>query len=233
MHPDKKVKALNRLADEYDRCTKCPNLCDPAGRTRNHVPFGTGNADADVLIVGEAAGDKEDRANEPFVGASGRLLDKLLHTVESAREEVFITNVVLCRPTMEDSPTVNRKPTPAEVGSCSERLHRTIDIVDPFVVIMLGAVAVQALTKERSVASIAQNRNLPRLIVQHRGEFCVIPRVGFATFHPSYLLRNDSPAKGGDLYMAVRMVQKAFKVADMFRHIYYGDPIPFRGDDLE
>jgi DNA polymerase len=109
-------------------CTRCPQLA----ATRTQVVFGSGNADADLMFVGEAPGAKEDERGLPFVGAAGKLLDELLGEVGLQREDVFIANVLKCRP------PGNRDPAPVEIENCSEYLLRQVELIQPKVICTLG-----------------------------------------------------------------------------------------------
>ena len=109
-------------------CTRCPELA----RTRTQVVFGSGNADADLMFVGEAPGAKEDEQGVPFVGAAGKLLDELLAGVGLARSDVFIANVLKCRP------PGNRDPQPGEIDNCQDYLMRQVQLIAPRVICTLG-----------------------------------------------------------------------------------------------
>jgi len=119
--------ALERIADEVRRCTRCPL----AARRTRAVP-GEGNVVSDVLLVGEGPGAREDATGRPFVGPAGQLLDELLRSIGWLREDVFITNVVKCRP------PGNRDPDPAEAAACAEYLERQERALEPAVVVTLG-----------------------------------------------------------------------------------------------
>ena len=116
-------------------CTRCPELA----RTRTQVVFGAGNADADLMFVGEAPGAREDEQGIPFVGAAGKLLEELLAEVGLARGDVFIANVLRCRP------PGNRDPQPAEIDNCSEYLLRQVELIEPRVICTLGNFATKFL----------------------------------------------------------------------------------------
>jgi DNA polymerase len=109
-------------------CVRCPELA----RTRTQVVFGAGNADADLMFVGEAPGAREDEQGIPFVGAAGKLLDELLGEVGLARADVFIANVLKCRP------PGNRDPLPAEIDNCQDYLMRQVELIEPRVICTLG-----------------------------------------------------------------------------------------------
>ncbi|MEA2218301.1 MAG: uracil-DNA glycosylase [Solirubrobacteraceae bacterium] len=126
---------LTSVYREARACTRCPQLAS----TRTQVVFGAGNADADLMFVGEAPGAKEDERGIPFVGAAGKLLDELLGEVGLAREDVFITNVLHCRP------PGNRDPLPSEIDNCQQYLMRKVELIAPKVICTLGNFATKLL----------------------------------------------------------------------------------------
>ena len=132
---DERRAELTAVYREARACTRCPELAS----TRTQVVFGAGNADADLMFVGEAPGAKEDEQGIPFVGAAGKLLDELLAEVGLARADVFIGNVLRCRP------PGNRDPLPAEIENCSEYLLRTVELIEPRVICTLGNFATKLL----------------------------------------------------------------------------------------
>ena len=233
MDAESKWNALEELSSSFSDCTMC-GLCDPKGRERRNVVFGSGDPNASILIVGEAPGEREDEIGDPFVGQAGVLLDKYLKSFCADRDDVFLCNVVCCRPTEEHDPRKNRKPSKAEILACRERLDRTIEIVDPYIVVLLGSVAMKTLTKTtRGITTIAKTKDPTRLTCTTEGMFGEVKRPAIATFHPSYLLRNDSMAEGSDLHMTYLAFQRAFRLADSFKKIYEGIEIPYRGEDDE
>lgn len=128
-------EALKALYHEAKGCTRCPELA----RTRHTVVFGAGNADADLMFVGEAPGRNEDEQGRPFVGQAGQLLDRFLAEIGLQREQVFITNVLRCRP------PGNRDPHPVEIEHCQSWLFGTIEQVQPAVICTLGNFATKLL----------------------------------------------------------------------------------------
>ena len=129
---------LVELYREASGCVRCPLH---EGRTK--VVFGSGNADADLMFVGEAPGMHEDQQGLPFVGRAGKLLDQLLEEVGLARSDVFITNVLLCRP------PGNRDPQPEEIETCKPYLHRKIELIEPKLICTLGNFATKLLTRSQ------------------------------------------------------------------------------------
>ena len=158
-------------------CTKCPHLA----ATRTQVVFGVGNPDAELMFVGEAPGEDEDRKGEPFVGKAGELLTKIIVAMGCRREDVYIANVLKCRPDMPAGEPGNRKPRPDEMQTCLPYLRRQIEIIRPRAIVALGATAMVGLTGDASPMGKLRGR-------WH--EFAGIPLM--ATYHPAYLLRNQS-----------------------------------------
>ena len=149
--------------------------CKLAGLGRTQIVFGVGNPQADLMFVGEAPGADEDIQGEPFVGRAGQLLTKIIEAIGMKREDVFIANVLKCRP------PGNRNPEPDEVEQCEPFLHRQIDIVKPKVIVALGKFAAQCLLKT--------NTPITRLRGQ---EFKYRDAILMPTYHPAFLLRTPS-----------------------------------------
>jgi uracil-DNA glycosylase len=125
--PTERREALKAVYEQAKGCTRCP-----LHQTRTTVVFGSGNADADLMFVGEAPGANEDKQGVPFVGQAGKLLTKLLNEIGLERSEVFICNTVKCRPPN------NRDPHPNEIGSCNEYLRQQVELIQPTVICTLG-----------------------------------------------------------------------------------------------
>jgi len=142
---------------------------------RKQVVFGVGNPDADLMFVGEAPGADEDLQGIPFVGRAGQLLTKIIEAIELKRDEVYIANVIKCRPPQ------NRNPEPDEVETCEPFLFQQIDVIKPKVIVALGTFAARALLRTLDPISRLRGR-----VYEYRGAK-LIP-----TFHPAYLLRNPS-----------------------------------------
>jgi uracil-DNA glycosylase family 4 len=128
-------EALKAVWQQAQTCTKCPQLAS----TRTKVVFGSGNADADLMFVGEAPGANEDRLGLPFVGQAGKLLDTLLGEIGLTRADVFVVNVLKCRP------PGNRDPLPGEIDACQDYLFRQLELIEPRVVCTLGNFATKLL----------------------------------------------------------------------------------------
>jgi DNA polymerase len=133
--PEERREALKALLHEARGCVRCPQLA----QTRTSVVFGSGNANADLMFVGEAPGRNEDLQGLPFVGQAGQLLDRLLGEIGLARADVFINNVLCCRP------PGNRDPHPNEIERCQEYLFRKIELIEPVMIVTLGNFATKLL----------------------------------------------------------------------------------------
>jgi uracil-DNA glycosylase family 4 len=154
MTHEERREALKAVFHESRGCTRCPELA----ATRTQVVFGAGNADADVMFLGEAPGANEDRKGLPFVGQAGRLLDQLLVEIGLERSEVFISNVLLCRP------PGNRDPQPVEVRNCADYTMRQLELIRPKVVCTLGNFATKLLRGDNAGITRVHGRDEVRVI---------------------------------------------------------------------
>ncbi|MEA3207186.1 MAG: uracil-DNA glycosylase [Chthoniobacter sp.] len=175
--PSEKAQRLAELRGPVLSCTKCPHLV----ASRTQVVFGVGNPDAQLMFVGEAPGEDEDLQGEPFVGKAGQLLTKIIAAMGLAREDVYIGNVLKCRPDMPPGASGNRKPRADEMQTCLPYLRVQIEIIQPRVLVALGATAMEGLLGETAPMNRLRGR-------WH--EFGGIPLM--ATYHPAYLLRNQA-----------------------------------------
>lgn len=166
----KKKPTPQSLDDFYHRikdCTKCP-----LGKTRTNFVFGAGNPHAKIMLIGEAPGREEDLQGEPFVGAAGKLLDKMLAAIKFSREDVFIANILKCRP------PENRDPRPDEIETCKPYLLKQIELIQPKIILALGRISAQVLLETKSSLG------------QLRGRFHDWNGIKFlVTYHPAALLR--------------------------------------------
>lgn len=176
--------SLENIRRELGDCRRCS-----LGEKRTNLVFGVGNANADIAFVGEAPGRDEDLRGEPFVGEAGQLLTKIVLAMGLAREDVYICNVLKCRPPN------NRNPQPDEIESCEPFLLRQLQAISPKVIVALGTFAAQTLLRTREPIS--------RL----RGRFHDYHRIPLMpTFHPAYLLRN--PAMKREVWDDMKTVLK-------------------------
>jgi uracil-DNA glycosylase family 4 len=180
---------LRQLTGELGDCQRCR-----LGRERKKIVFGVGNPRASLVIVGEAPGEQEDLTGEPFVGRSGQLLTRMLNAIQLSRDEVYICNVIKCRPPQ------NRDPLPDEIATCSPFLHRQIQAIQPRVLLTLG----------RFAAVNLMGTDLPMGELRKRtGELLGVPIV--STYHPSYLLRSPKMKKQAweDFLSVRRLLRRA------------------------
>lgn len=155
----------------YESCAACEK-CELA-KTRTNCVFGTGNREADILFVGEAPGEQEDLSGTPFVGRAGQLLDKYLYAVDIAREDVYIANILKCRPPK------NRDPLPAEEEACIDYLREQVRLIKPKIIVCLGRIAAMKLIKPDFKISKEHG------IWFEKGNFIMT-----AVYHPAALLRD-------------------------------------------
>ncbi|MCW5551516.1 MAG: uracil-DNA glycosylase [Verrucomicrobiae bacterium] len=175
--PEAKAAAFAALRERVLACVKCQHLAS----SRQHVVFGVGNLNAELMFVGEAPGADEDEQGEPFVGKAGQLLTKIIETMGLQRGDVYIGNILKCRPDTPGQSAGNRKPTPEEMQTCIPYLHEQIDLIQPKVIVALGATAVEGLLGK--TLGITKLRGTWKT---YRG----IPLM--PTYHPAYLLRNQA-----------------------------------------
>jgi DNA polymerase len=174
---EEKAATMAALRERALACVKCPHLVISL-RT---VVFGTGDIHARLMFVGEAPGADEDARGEPFVGAAGQLLTRIIKAMGFTRETIYIANILKCRPDMPGQSYGNRRPTPDEMKTCLPWLLEQIDLIRPAVMVALGATAVEGL--------LGKTEGITRL----RGRFQIFRDIPvMPTFHPSYLLHNQA-----------------------------------------
>jgi DNA polymerase len=177
LDPQAKAAAFAALRERALACMKCPHLAS----SRKNVVFGVGSIDAQLMFVGEAPGADEDEQAEPFVGKAGQLLTKIIQATGLQRADVYIGNILKCRPDTPGQSAGNRKPTTDEMATCLPYLHEQIDLIRPRVIVALGATAVEGLLGK--TLGITKLRGTWKT---YRG----IPLM--PTYHPAYLLRNQA-----------------------------------------
>jgi DNA polymerase len=179
---------------EVRGCVKCA-----LSQGRTQTVFGEGNPDADLVFVGEGPGAEEDRTGRPFVGRAGELLTKMIHAMGLTRDDVFICNMVKCRP------PGNRAPAPEEVQACWSYLVRQLQIIRPKVIVTLGNPATKGLL------------NTAEGITRLRGTWQRLPEIGpglggvpvMPTFHPAYVLRQYTPENRGKVWSDLQAAMEA------------------------
>ena len=181
-----KVEQLHNLAEEVARCTRCRDLAS----SRTQTVFGTGNPDSALVFLGEAPGADEDKQGEPFVGRAGQLLNDIITKgMKLRREDVYICNILRCRP------PGNRNPMPDEAEHCRPFLDRTLEIIQPKFICCLGAVAAKSLlASEKTIGALRGN------VWKHNGLKVI------CTYHPAYLLRN--PAAKKDTWEDIQLLMR-------------------------
>jgi uracil-DNA glycosylase len=172
-----KAEAIAALREQVLACVKCAHLV----KARKNVVFGVGSIDAELMFVGEAPGADEDAQGEPFVGAAGQLLTRIIQAMGLSRQTVYIANILKCRPDTPGQAYGNRKPTPEEMQTCIPYLQAQIDLIKPKVMVALGGTAMEGLLGLSGIMKLRGNWQTYRGIP-------VMP-----TYHPSYLLRNQAP----------------------------------------
>jgi DNA polymerase len=176
-HPDRTddqmATQLDLVKEQLIDCRRCP-LCD----SRKTIVFGEGNPKAQLLFVGEGPGEEEDRQGRPFVGRAGQLLNKIIVAMGLVREDVYIANIVKCRP------PGNRNPKPEEMEACTPFLAGQIRAIEPRVICALGSVAARFFLRTEATVSVL------------RGRFHSYENIDLmVTYHPAYLLRNPDAKK--------------------------------------
>ncbi|MGA3162924.1 MAG: uracil-DNA glycosylase [Verrucomicrobiota bacterium] len=177
LDPQAKAAAFAALRERALACVKCAHLAS----SRKNVVFGVGSIDAQLMFVGEAPGGDEDEQGEPFVGKAGQLLTRIIQAMGLQRADVYIGNILKCRPDTPGQTAGNRKPTANEMATCIPYLHEQIDLIRPKVIVALGATAVEGLLGK--TLGITKLRGTWKT---YRGT-PLMP-----TYHPAYLLRNQA-----------------------------------------
>lgn len=178
-------KLLAVIGQELGDCQRC-NLY----QTRTNLVFGKGNPDADLMFVGEAPGADEDRQGEPFIGRAGQLLGKIISAMGKTRDQIYIANILKCRP------PENRNPNSDEIAVCSPFLIQQIEAIKPKVICALGTFAAQTMLKTDTAIGKLRGRPHPF------NETCVL----VPTYHPAYLLR--SPSKKKEVWDDMQVIMK-------------------------
>ena len=168
------TKSSNTDLDSFHKSICCCQEC-PLGEIRNNFVFGVGNPQADIVFVGEAPGEKEDQLGIPFVGRAGKLLDKILLAINVSRDDIYICNVIKCRPPN------NRDPLPEEVEKCEPYLVHQLQIIKPKLIVALGRVSACTILKTKEPLKDLRNK-----IFKYAGIDLLV------TYHPAAILRNPN-----------------------------------------
>jgi DNA polymerase len=188
--PQYLAETLADIRTDLGDCQRCP-----LAQERNHIVFGDGNPRAKLIFVGEGPGFEEDQQGKPFVGAAGQLLTRIIEAIQLTRSQVYICNVIKCRP------PGNRNPAPDEINACFPFLERQIATIRPDFICALGSFAAQTLLKTATPISRLRGRFHEYLGTK------VLP-----TYHPAYLLRN--PDKKRDVWEDMKMLMKEYRYED-------------------
>ncbi len=192
LSPEAKRAAFEELRERASGCAKCPHLAS----SRKNVVFGVGSIDAELIFVGEAPGADEDEQAEPFVGKAGQLLTKIIETMGLRRGDVYIGNILKCRPDTPGQAAGNRKPTTEEMKTCISYLHEQIDLIRPRVLVALGGTAMEGLLGKSGITKLRGHWHT------YRG----IPLM--PTYHPAYLLRNQALSEKRKLWEDMLLVME-------------------------
>ena len=186
-HPTQdKARLLEEIRTELGDCKRCK-----LHSYRKNIVFGSGNPEAQLVFVGEGPGGDEDIQGKPFVGRAGQLLTKIFHSINLAREDVYIANIIKCRPPQ------NRNPEPDEIKACEPFLIKQLDAIKPKIICALGTFAAQTLLETGEKISSLRGKFIP-----YRNSRLI------ATFHPAFLLRN--PQRKRDVWEDMKMIRKEY-----------------------
>lgn len=180
--------SLEQLASDMQQCTRCG-----LAESRNNIVFGVGNPEAKLMLIGEGPGKDEDEQGIPFVGRAGQLLDRILAAINLTREEVYIANIVKCRPPN------NRVPTRVEAAACLPYLYRQIELIKPGIIVLLGSTALQNLIGPDSRITRMRGQWL-----ESKSGIKIMP-----TYHPAAVLRD--PNKRRPVWEDFQMIQAEYQ----------------------
>ena len=184
--PQDKAQLLEEIRTELGDCKRCK-----LHSYRRNIVFGSGNPEAQLVFLGEGPGGDEDIQGKPFVGRAGQLLTKIIHSINLAREDVYIANIIKCRPPQ------NRNPEPDEIRACEPFLIKQLDAIKPKIICALGTFAAQTLLETDEKISSLRGKFIP-----YRNSRLI------ATFHPAFLLRN--PQRKRDVWEDMKMIRKEY-----------------------
>lgn len=228
-----KIKQLRELYTQWEGCRKCG-----LSEKRKHIVFGRGNPDADIVILGIAPGEQEDRSGEPFCGDSGDILNEFLRKIRIERDDLFVMNLVGCRPTVEVTDPVsgrkkteNRDPSKTERGLCQQLWLEALYIVDPMLIVALGKPVMSVLADKRGIQMHSSRGKIYN---------CTFPGVAttltypvMCMYHPAFLARTGDKTYGGVWHQAIVDWYRASHYIDQLHHLYQGKAPPDRGYTVE
>ncbi|HPF16090.1 MAG TPA: uracil-DNA glycosylase [Thermotogota bacterium] len=191
------LELMSEVEAAISVCQKCP-----LSETRNKTVPGEGNIHSPVVFIGEGPGAEEDETGRPFVGKAGRLFEEILKAVSFSRDDIYITNVVKCRPPN------NRNPMQDEMNLCSSFLFSQLQIINPYLIVTLGAVPLSFLLDKKNIRITSMRGQL----IPYKEKTMLFPM-----FHPSYLLRNPSKAKGSPKFFTWQDIQEVKRIYEQHR----------------
>lgn len=235
-----KERAVLSTLKEWEDCEKCElgkqrakKHLDSEGRA-GHIVFGDGSVETDLVVIGIGPGENEDIQGSPFVGESGQVLDEYLGEVGIIREDIFVMNIVACRPFSQSidfktkqNKEENRDPTPPEREACRPLWQKLLYIIDPLVVVVMGRPTVLEVAGLRSVSmrdvqGTVMTGQIPGMVLPTT--YTIIPM-----YHPAFLSRSGDTYQGGPWHQALVSWKRTVYILDQLRNLYYGTPIPNRG----
>jgi DNA polymerase len=235
-----KERAVLSIFSQWKDCKKCElgvqrnkKHTNTSGEVGNIV-FGDGNVNADMVLIGIGPGEQEDAQGCPFVGESGQILDEYLDAVRMQRDELFIMNIVACRPfsnaidfKTKKMKEENRDPTPHEREQCRPLWQEVLYIIDPLIVVALGKPAIAEVTGQRAVSM----RDTQGTVITCHIPGKVVPTIYpvVPMYHPAFLSRSGDTYKGGPWHQALVAWKRSVLFLDQLRNLYRGTPMPDRG----
>lgn len=225
--------AVAEIVPDWMGCTRCD-----LHKTRKRLVFGTGNPDADILLIGEAPGEEEDTEGKPFIGESGRTLSIFLDMARLDREtDMFVTNVVCCRPFNVvkaydgTNKKENRAPSGPERAACWPRLEEIIYRVDPLIIVTMGKTPTSQVMGRKGV--VMENVRGRVQSINFPGHYTTIRYAVLPMYHPAYLLRNQNREEGGPWHRTTEDFLLLVSLLDKLRAEYYGIKPPDRRSHIE
>lgn len=226
MQQDEKIARLAALEEEYKDCQRCPALACPSKGERHNVVLGAGNPNASLMLIGESPDATEDKEGSPFCGTANAVLGQALNFYKVDSNDLWLTYATSCRARSDSGH--NREPTSQELQNCLPRLHREIELVDPFVILIMGRASLKALVKGKTgINALAEDSKIPRLEVRSRGQCDTVLRPGYATYSPRWVARPDNAqwVEGSPLHRFFQAFEKVLTLADRYEQTMLGKPL--------
>lgn len=235
-----KERAVIDVFSRWEGCTKCElgemrnEQKQLSGGQKGVMVFGDGNVDADIVVIGIGPGEQEDMTGEPFTGDSGAILDEYIEDAQLVRSEIFIMNIVACRPfsrvtdfKFNREREENRDPTPLERECCRPLWQELLYIIDPLMVVAMGKPTVIELTGNRSPNMTNSTGKIDRCKIQGKATEVTYPVM--MMFHPAFLARTGDTFKGGPWHQTLVAWKRTTYMVDQLKNLYFGTPVPDRG----